>query len=245
MGSEHYDPRFILLDVDGTVFRKTIITETLKKNPKMALQLLAKHPRFYLYGALYKFLGTDSLRRKFFEQMKHVPIAEFDVKDIDPDYLRILRLAERSGHKVIFLTSNPERIVKKWEERMRNMFPQLDFEVRSVPAVEEKLRFAKELAEVVGEHRVHFFDDSLPGSVEVGNPFTRTKMEMDKAVLLHLYEKEIKQWDDVYRRYYEESKSRWEKTVKNEFMNNSGDRVAEDAKKRDIWRPRFARRKEK
>ncbi len=242
---EKYDFRFVLMDVDKTAFKKTIVVETLKRSPKLALKLLFKHPRFYFYGALYKFFGTDSLRRKFFEQMKHVPIAEFDVKDIDPDYMRILRLAERQGHKVIFLTSNPERIAKKWEERMRNMFPQLDFEVRSVPTVEEKLRFAKELARVAGEDRVHFFDDSLPGTAEIGNPFTRTKMEMDKAVLLHLYEKEIRRWDDTYRRYYEESKRRWEKMAKNKFMNNSGDRVTEEVKKKDIWRSRFARRKEK
>ncbi len=245
MGGERYDPRFILLDVDGTVFKKTIVTETLKKNPKVALKLLVKHPRFYVYGALYKLLGTDPLRRKLFEQMKHVPIAEFEVKDIDPDYLRILRLAEREGHRVIFLTSNPEHIAKKWEERIRNMFPQLEFEVRSVPTMEEKLRFAKELAKAVGEHRVHFFDDSLPTVSEFDTPFNRLKMEMDKAVLLNIYKRKLSQWNAQYREYYEETKQQWEKTAKRKFVADVGDRVAEEVKKKDIWRPRLFRRKEK
>ena len=178
------DKKVILLDVDNTAFRKVLVLETLKKNPKLALKVFLKKPTFYIYGGLYKFFGMDGLRKRFSDAMRAIPVADFDVKDMDPEYLKILRLAQWQGHKVVFLTSNPHSIARKWEERIRNMFPRLDFEVRSVPTLEEKIRIAHDFLERFGEKNVHFFDDSLPTVPRLGSPFSQVQMEMDKAVLL-------------------------------------------------------------
>ena len=181
--------RTIFMDIDGTAFRRTLVLEALKRNPKLAMKILIKHPTFYIYGALYKIFGTDGLRRRFHEKMQHVPLEDFNVKDIDPEYLRILRLAEMKEHKVVFLTSNPENIAEKWEERIRNMFPRLEMEVRSVPTMEEKVRIVEEETERKGPDLVHFFDDSLPST---GGDYNLWRMEYDKAALLKEYELELR-----------------------------------------------------
>jgi len=176
--------KLILMDIDGTAFRKTLAVETLKRNPRLAAKLLLRRPQFYIYGLLYKLFQSDGLRRRFAEELKYIPAPEFDIKDMDPEYLKILRLAHWQGHKVVFLTSNPDNITKKWEERVRNFFPNLDFEVRSVATMEEKLRIANKLAEEQGRRNVYFFDDSLPLSTAFGSHFDALRMKMDKAVLL-------------------------------------------------------------
>jgi len=181
--------RTIFLDIDGTAFKKTIVVEALKRNPRLALRLLLRRPTFYLYGVLYALTGADPLRRRLSEEMKRIPVDDFDIRKINPEYLRILRLAEMHGHKVVFLTSNPEHIAKKWAERIRNMFPRLDMEVRSVPTMEGKLRIVREEVEHKGPDLVHFFDDSLPST---GGDYNLWRMEYDKAALLKEYELELR-----------------------------------------------------
>ena len=176
------------MDIDGTAFKKTIVLEALKRNPRLALRLLLRRPTFYIYGALYKLTGADSLRRRLSEEIKRIPVDDFDIRKIDPEYLRILRLAEAQGHRVVFLTSNPKHIANMWAERIRNMFPRLDMEVRSVPTMEEKLRIVQKEVERKGPDLVHFFDDSLPST---SGDYNLWRMEYDKAALLREYELEL------------------------------------------------------
>ncbi len=204
------------MDIDGTAFKKTLVLEALKKNPKYALKLLLKHPTFYIYGALYKLTGSDAVRRKLFEKMKHIPVEDFDVSKIDPEYLRILRLAEMKGHKVVFITTNPQHIAKKWAERIRNMFPKLDMEVKIAPTMEEKLKEVERAAQEYGYDYVHFFDDSLPGT---GWRYTRWQAEFDKVRLLNEYDDALKLGDAERERFYNTVRKLWDGHIEKNRIN--------------------------
>lgn len=184
--------RTIFLDIDGTVYRKTIILNAMKRNPRFLLRTILKNPKFFIYGAMYKLVPLEGLRRRIYEQMRRMPpIKGFDVKHMDPEYERILRLAEMKGHRVVFLTTNPEGVAELWEKFIRDTFPNLNFEVRPVPTVEEKERIVMEEWKK-NPHGVHFFDDSLPATSGL---FNRFKMKWDKSVLLAEYEKTVREMD--------------------------------------------------
>ena len=180
--------RVIVFDIDGVLYRRSIVETTLRKKPYLAL----KFPKLLLYGALYKLLGTDGLRARLSREMMKLPAGHVDLKHMDRQYKKILDLAHGKGYKVIFLTSNPHNILDEFEAVIRNAYPNLRYEIVTKGTMDEKIRFVKDLILKHGHGRVHYFDNDLPPGTLL---YSSVDMEMDRVRLLKEYEEYVRERD--------------------------------------------------
>ncbi|NPA77012.1 MAG: hypothetical protein GXN93_04655 [Candidatus Diapherotrites archaeon] len=180
------------MDVDGTLLKKTIVVETLKRNPRLALRFLVRRPQLYAYGLAYALFPADALRSRLHDEMKRLPKGEFGVEHFRPEFVRVLRLAEEKGYPVHFVTSNPENTLDRFETLIRTAFPRLNYQIRVFPTLQSKIDYAHQLAKRYGYENVHFFDDSLPAR----GYFSSMKAQWDLVQLLHEWERHISSKSD-------------------------------------------------